>query len=112
MWYRVDLVDGTTRMIETAVDLTKMDRGDFIRSTRTIFCMQGKPEGEGANQRRSLLPVDITKLNPLYATCKENYMSFDLVKEFGEVDESHEVWNKIRESALDDSTIFRPKLVT
>ena len=110
-WYRVDLLSGGSRFIETKLDLddfcNAVDDGKCISISKHVI---GVPvPGKGPDDM-SMTFVTMDKVSPLVAASHSKKEHFNLrqVLTFGIIDTDSNLWKVVRQSALGEAVIATP----
>lgn len=111
-WYRIDLVAGGTRFIETTLDLNDfcnaVSDGKCIAILRHVMGIpiQGKTQTD-----ISMTFATMDKISPLVAASHSDKEHFSLrhVLMFGVVDLDSDLWKVVKEAALKEIVIAIPE---
>lgn len=110
MWTRIDLDDGSQKICEiegTVSTLrTKIEESMPIKVNRQIISIPTK----GQNDQPSLAFVELKNAHPVFSICEEEWINGRNIRSFGIIDESSNMWKRIKESATGEQQILTPEL--
>jgi len=59
---------------------------------------------------KGLVFIQLSQMHPMFKACEQEYLNLGNISCFGVVDENSEEWIKIKQVALGESGIVKPKL--